>query len=541
MAAQQSLTEKYGLTASDQQIRLSWVQFTDKDAELIRKAGEFLRPDAHEITVAFYDHSFNFPPVVEKIRSSGSNRATLESAQEGYFLSLLDARIDSSYFEQRLVIGNRHAELDVKPRWNMGNYATYAGLVFPKLADHLSGDELVDTILAFQRLFTLDASLAVESYVGGLMDRLVAVNGRLGPGAMALADGTGQVDTASKEIATAIQQIAQGAADQTETMTAARGEMEKLTEAVQQVSRGATEQTEGVEKAGVSSEEMRTALTDVAEAAKRAAQRSEDSQGAAEEGMRSVQETVEAMETINSAVVSTSSQIEELSASGKEIGAITQTIAEIADQTNLLALNAAIEAARAGDMGRGFAVVADEVRSLAERSSSAAKDIASLIEKVQTGMDASVSAMSAVVQDVESGAEKAREAGEGLQRIVEVSQELAGEVATIEHSTGTADSAAVVLSGVIEQVGALAQENNALADQMREQSSGVMEQIDSASSAAEQSAASSEQVSASAEEVTAQVAEMSGQAEGLNEVAAELSSFLEWLGASTDVDDSKAA
>ena len=128
-------------------------------------------------------------------------------------------------------------------------------------------------------------------------------------------------------------------------------------------------------------------------------------------------------------------------------------------------------------------MVADEVRQLAERVAAAAKDIASLIEKVQTGMDASVSAMAAVVQDVESGAEKAREAGEGLLRIVDVSQELAGEVATIEHSTKTADTAAVTLSSVIEQVGALAQENNALADQMREQSSGVMEQIDSASSA----------------------------------------------------------
>jgi methyl-accepting chemotaxis protein len=145
-------------------------------------------------------------------------------------------------------------------------------------------------------------------------------------------------------------------------------------------------------------------------------------------------------------------------------------------------------------------------------------------------MDASVSVMSAVVQDVESGAEKAREAGDGLRRIVEVSQELAGEVTTIEQSTGTADSAATTLSEVIEQVGALAQENNALVDQMREQSGGVMEQIDSASSAAEESAASSQEVSASAEEVTAQVAEMSGQAEGLNDIATELSTFLQWLG-----------
>ncbi len=52
----------------------------------------------------------------------------------------------------------------------------------------------------------------------------------------------------------------------------------------------------------------------------------------------------------------------------------------IAFQTNILALNAAVEAARAGGQGRGFAVVASEVRLLAQRSSSASKEIRDLIQ-----------------------------------------------------------------------------------------------------------------------------------------------------------------
>ena len=541
MAARQSLTEKYGITASDQQVRLSWVQLSDADYERIRAAAEYLRPDAGAIVQEFYDHAFQFPQFAAKVSGSNSSRQALEGVQEQYFLTLLDARVEGSYFEHRLAIGARHAVLDVKPRWNIGNYATYAGLIFPRLAQHLQGEELAATTLAFQRLFMLDLSLAVESYVNGMMDRLVQVNERLGPAAVALANGSGQVDTAAKEISDAIQQIAQGAADQTETMSKARTEMDQLSEAVGQVAKAASEQTQGVEKANAASAEMRSALSEVAEAAKRAAERSSESMSAAEQGMRSVQETVQAMETINVAVVSPSSQIEELSASGKEIGAITQTISGIADRTNLLALNAAIEAARAGDMGRGFAVVADEVRSLAERSSSAAQDIAALIEKVRSGMDRSVDAMSAVVQDVESGAEKAREAGSGLERIVEVSRQLGGEVSTIEHSTASADGSATTLAGVIEQVGGLAQENNALAETMQQRSDGAMEQIDSASSAAEQSAASSEEVSASTEQVTAQVGEMTGQAEGLSEVAAELAAFLAWIGAADTAGEKQSA
>jgi methyl-accepting chemotaxis protein len=73
-------------------------------------------------------------------------------------------------------------------------------------------------------------------------------------------------------------------------------------------------------------------------------------------------------------------RMHEIAQSSQKIVDIISVIEGIAFQTNILALNAAVEAARAGEQGKGFAVVAGEVRNLAQKSSSAAKEIKQLIE-----------------------------------------------------------------------------------------------------------------------------------------------------------------
>ncbi len=80
--------------------------------------------------------------------------------------------------------------------------------------------------------------------------------------------------------------------------------------------------------------------------------------------------------------------MDSINTSSRQIVDIITVIDSIAFQTNILALNAAVEAARAGEQGRGFAVVATEVRNLAQRSSSAAKEIKKLIEDSVSKIDA---------------------------------------------------------------------------------------------------------------------------------------------------------
>jgi len=85
-----------------------------------------------------------------------------------------------------------------------------------------------------------------------------------------------------------------------------------------------------------------------------------------------------------------------------------------------LALNAAIEAARAGEHGKGFAVVADEVRKLAERSGQATKEIAELITSIQRVTTTAVNSMQIGIKEVEDGVDLAKEAGNSLNEIEQI-------------------------------------------------------------------------------------------------------------------------
>ncbi|WP_175767245.1 methyl-accepting chemotaxis protein [Burkholderia cenocepacia] len=141
----------------------------------------------------------------------------------------------------------------------------------------------------------------------------------------------------------------------------------------------------------------------------------------------------------------------EIGHSSSKIADITGIIEGIAFQTNILALNAAVEAARAGEQGRGFAVVASEVRNLAQRSSTAAKEIKELI--------------TASVQTIRDGSALAGEAGktmsdvtQAVARVTDIMGEIAA--ASAEQSRGIDQ-----VNLMITQMDETTQQNAALVEQ----------------------------------------------------------------------------
>src|SRR4051812_38903341 len=167
----------------------------------------------------------------------------------------------------------------------------------------------------------------------------------------------------------------------------------------------------------------------------RAADVARHSVDVAHKGGDAVRRTIDGMNTIRETIQETSKRIKRLGESSQEIGNIVELINDIAEQTNILALNAAIQASMAGDAGRGFAVVADEVQRLAERSSSATKQIETLVRAIQNDTNEAVISMEQTTAEVVRGARLAQDAGVALEEIEGVSKILAALVESITNAS----------------------------------------------------------------------------------------------------------
>ncbi|MGL4315516.1 MAG: methyl-accepting chemotaxis protein [Pseudomonas sp.] len=135
-------------------------------------------------------------------------------------------------------------------------------------------------------------------------------------------------------------------------------------------------------------------------------------------GRALVESQVGSIQRLASEIDQSVSVINQLASDSASISQVLEVIKGIAGQTNLLALNAAIEAARAGEQGRGFAVVADEVRNLAKRTHQSTEEIEQMIGRLQTGVNATVTAMNGSHQMVDSTVSQSSQVQLALENIL---------------------------------------------------------------------------------------------------------------------------
>ncbi|WP_250472315.1 methyl-accepting chemotaxis protein [Caballeronia sp. GAFFF1] len=271
------------------------------------------------------------------------------------------------------------------------------------------------------------------------------------------------VVTSRDEMGLLLEGLAKMRASLLTTVRTVRSGSESIASATQQIAAGNTdlssrteEQASALQETASSMEELTSTVRQNADNARQASTLAANASEIAGKGSAVVTQVVDTMG--------------EISRSSAKIADIITIIEGIAFQTNILALNAAVEAARAGEEGRGFAVVAGEVRNLAQRSSTAAKEIKELIDNS--------------VARVQSGTTLVDEAGRTMNEIIGAVQrvtDIMGEIAaaSAEQTTGIEQVSRAVtqMDEVTQQNAALVEEAAAAAQSLEDQAARLRQAV----------------------------------------------------------------
>ena len=257
-----------------------------------------------------------------------------------------------------------------------------------------------------------------------------------------------------------VQNVSNSVAEASNTIASSASEM----------SQGANEQAQQTSEVAAAIEQMTRTIYESSNHVKEAAQMAEKASDLAREGESVFRDTLSGMKKIADVVKKAAQTVETLGKSSKEIGEIIQVINDIADQTNLLALNAAIEAARAGEQGRGFAVVADEVRSLAERTSTATKEISEMIQRIQQETSQVVASMAEGNKEVENGMLLADKATTALNEIIKSVNHINHMIERIASASDEQSEASGQISTSIEEIAEVARNVSQATEQLAETS-----------------------------------------------------------------------
>lgn len=243
-----------------------------------------------------------------------------------------------------------------------------------------------------------------------------------------------------------------------EVIQATASAANQISSSAEEMAAGAQEQSAQASEVAGAVEEMTKTIFETSRNTGAAADASKNAGKIAKEGGKAVEETIEGMIRISEVVTKSAATVQELGKSSDQIGEIIQVIDDIADQTNLLALNAAIEAARAGEQGRGFAVVADEVRKLAERTTKATKEIATMITQIQKDTAQAVTAMKLGSEEVERGKILAVTAGKSIKDIILGAEKVADTITQVAAASEQQSSTSEQIGKNIESINQVTQE-----------------------------------------------------------------------------------
>ncbi|MCR2807830.1 methyl-accepting chemotaxis protein [Paenibacillus soyae] len=256
--------------------------------------------------------------------------------------------------------------------------------------------------------------------------------------AASLSEASNQTSASAKEIKVATEQIITGSVS--------------LSEEADQVSRLTTD--------------LGDKLKTIVEANGQLGQSAETVRSASQQGMINMEGLVQQTSDIEAKTRVMVERVEGLQESTHAVRGILALLEGISQKTNILSLNAGIEAARSGAAGKGFAVIASEIRNLAEQSKTSIVSVGEIVDKIQSEIDRTVSALSEVYPIFQQQNHAVQATGTIFRAVQGQMDDFVHNLRDIFQSIEHLEHSQQVLSDAMQAVSAVSQQSAASSEQV---------------------------------------------------------------------------
>lgn len=495
------------MTDEDRSKRLYYVGFTPEDAAILADLQQFIGRHSHYIVDRFYENIERHNELVELIISTGSSIEKLKKSQRIYVETLFGGVYDLHYFNQRLKIGYIHNQIGLTPGWYLGGYSNYMQILTPLLFKRLwyRPRRYLRTMSALNKILFIDAQLAIETYISGLMEDIHAVSVSkddleqrveryceiirlISSGDLTKRLEIDDSDSSLNQLGSEINRMIDSLSNMTGNIMAAAQQVNqvinKLKGSISMHSSGASQQASAVAETTSTLEEIKATSQQTQIKAQNLGSAAEQIRNEGENGSRAVEQVIAAMHTIRDRMNSIAQTILALNDKTQQISNIINVVSNLSQNSKMLALNASIEAAKAGEAGKGFAIVAAEVRDLAEQSEHSTSKIHKILHDIQIASDRAVMATEQGTNVVNHGESLVQQTGETIRQLSDVitnaviaSQQI---VAAVRQEGAGISQVAVAMNQinqVTSQFVAASAETKQVAEELAALSSGLNDSI----------------------------------------------------------------